>query len=110
MALSALRLSGVGIAIGGRHLIRDLSAEIAPETWTVPADVRVVARDDDPMLLHAVPGGFIVVQSIVVDSSPSLSTAGSWRCFRGSELARLRCVPNRRWRVRLHSVLVTSWP
>ena len=30
MALSALRLSDVGIAIGGRHLIRDLSAEIAP--------------------------------------------------------------------------------
>lgn len=30
MALSALRLSGVGIAIGGRYLIRDLSAEIAP--------------------------------------------------------------------------------
>jgi putative thiamine transport system ATP-binding protein len=28
--MSALALSGVAIAIGGRHLIRDLSAEIAP--------------------------------------------------------------------------------
>ena len=32
---------------------------------------------------------------IVVDLSPSLGRAGFWRCFRGSELARLRCVPDR---------------
>jgi putative thiamine transport system ATP-binding protein len=30
MAMSTLALTGVGIAIGGRHLIRDLSAKIAP--------------------------------------------------------------------------------
>lgn len=30
MAVSVLRLSGVGIAIGGRQMISDLSAEIAP--------------------------------------------------------------------------------
>lgn len=28
--MSALRLDGIGIAIGGRHLLRDLAAEIAP--------------------------------------------------------------------------------
>jgi putative thiamine transport system ATP-binding protein len=30
MAMSTLALTGVGIAIGGRHLIRDLAARIAP--------------------------------------------------------------------------------